>query len=90
MSASLISVCSNERNNGVSVWMVGPSETTQIVLQPRGVPRFNSNNCYVVIKQSINKTILVDKSVNEFRVFFWIGTYAEDYDNHFERVMKEL
>jgi len=44
----------------------------------------------VVIKQSINKSILVDRSVNEFRVFFWIGTYAEDYDNHFERVMKEL
>jgi hypothetical protein len=87
-SASLFSVCSNERNNGVSVWMVGHSETTQIILQPRGVPRFNSNNCYVAIKQSINKTVLIDKPTNEFRVFFWIGTYAEDYDNNFEQVIE--
>ena len=87
---SLASVCASARNNGISIWLLGHKEMTQVILQPKGTPRFNANHTYCIVSQSVDKTVLQDKSSNIYKVYFWIGAHSEDYDTNFEQAVRQV
>jgi hypothetical protein len=89
-AASLISVCTDPRNNGLSIWLIENHALTHVCSQPKGIPKFNSNNTYVLVNQRMELSIAGDKPVNQYKIFFWIGCHTNDYDNNFEMTISFL
>ena len=84
---SLQHMCTQPRNNGVSIWLFRDKELAHVCDQPKGVPRFRASNTYVVINQQMDSYISCDSTKNRYWIFFWIGAHCDNYDLNFEQVL---
>lgn len=78
-----------DQTDGISIWQFGKGKkrTRYITDKLETIPNFDSNSSYIVILQRNNQAVLNDSSYSSFKVFFWIGSKCEDYENNFQDTM---
>ena len=55
----------------------------------RSLPKFYSDRIYCVISCSHTTAVLGDQPFRSFKVYFWIGARAENYEASFEQISSD-
>ena len=63
----------------MSVWLVEKS-ISHMKSKPKGIPKLNSNDVYLVLDQLHNCSVMGDRSYTYFKAYFWIG--ARSFNHH--------
>ena len=55
--------------------------------KPKGIPKFNSNDVYLVLDQQHDHRVLNDSPYDYFKAYFWIGSRAKNHQSHVEKAI---
>ena len=83
-------LCTQVKNNGVSIWLFRDKELSHVCDQPKGIPRLRASNTYVVINQKLESFVMCDAPKNKYSIFFWIGAHCDNYDLNYEQVLHQI
>ena len=91
-SRELLEYACNPSKDGVSVWVAQGRrhQLSWVSTKPKGIPKLNSNDVYLILEQNHHCSVLGDRPFTIYKAFFWIGSRTLQHQIKIEKALAAL